>query len=95
VFSLDLGKPVVAASKAGEDVREVTERFPVIEPVIENLTQYRLPAAKPHAGGRPPLLAPDAAYLREHLRRHSDTILTELRDQFGLSGAISTPWHHL
>lgn len=98
-YSNDLRERVMQACDQGERAVAVAKRFAVSESFIEKLKQRRrdsgMVAAKPHAGGRQPLLAAQSERIRAQLQAKPDTTLEELRDGLGLSVALSTLWYHL
>ena len=98
-YSNDLRERVIEACDQGERAAAVAKRFAVSESLIEKLKQRRRErgtvAAKPHAGGRQPLLAAHSERIRAQLQAKPDSTLEELRDGLGLSVALSTLWYHL
>lgn len=98
-YSNDLRERIMRACDQGERAAAVAKRFAVSESLIEKLKQRRRAhgtvAPKPHAGGRQPLLVVQSERIRAHLQAKPDTTLQELRDELGLSVALSTLWYHL
>ncbi len=97
--SSDLRERVIQACDQGERAAAVVKRFGVSESLIEKLKQRRrdsgMVAAKPHAGGRQPLLAAHGERIHAQLQARPDTTLQELREAPGLSVSLSTWWSHL
>lgn len=98
-YSMDLRQRVMDACDRGEGVAEVAQHFAVSDSFIEKLKRRRREsgtlAPKPHAGGRPPLLAAHDDTLRAQLQEKPDTTLAELREILGCPVHLSTLWYHL
>jgi transposase len=80
--------------------RELAERFAVNPSTITRLLQLRRQtgsaAPRPHGGGKPPTLDPDALErLRQLVREDSDATLEQYRQRLGIQGSIMIIWRGL
>jgi transposase len=99
-YSMDLRKRLIEAREEGQTIAQVAKRFAVSPSFIEKLQQRRRESgtleAKPHGGGRQPLLSPEHnERLRVLLREKPDTTLVELRQKLGIKVHLSTLWYRL
>jgi transposase len=99
-YSMDLRQRVIEAREEGQTVAQVAKRFAVSPSFIEKLQQRWRESgtleAKPHGGGRQPLLSPKHdERLRVLLKEKPDTTLVELRQKLGIKVHLSTLWYRL
>ncbi|CAK0780815.1 transposase [Gammaproteobacteria bacterium] len=98
-YSMDLRKRVIDACNEGESAARVSERFAVSESFIEKLKRHFREsgtlAPRPHAGGRPLLLAEHDETILSWLKEKPDTTLKGLREALGLPVQLSTLWYRL
>lgn len=91
-YSLDLRERVWADCQAGMKTPAVARKYSVSESWVRRLKQRRRAtgslARRPPSTGRPVLLAPHEARVRELVRDDPDATLKELRQQLGVE--IST-----
>jgi transposase len=100
-YSKDLRERVAAAVDHGEgSQREIARRFRVSLTFVFRLLQRRRDAGtldpKPHGGGPPSSLEPDALRrLAELVRAQPDATLEQLREQGGFQCSLTTVWRAL
>jgi transposase len=95
-YSLDLRQRVLTDCDRGLSTRAVATKYSVSESWVRRLKQRRRPTGEvaprqPKSGPKPGWPA-YAERLREAIRQTPDATLEELRDQLGLTVALSTLW---
>jgi transposase len=99
-YSMDLRKRVIEACDQGETIAQVAQRFAVSTSFVNKLRQRRRErgtlAAKPHGGGRQPVLSPEHDQrLRALLAAQPDLTLEALRAKLGVKVHLSSLWYRL
>jgi transposase len=95
-YSVDLRQRVLADCDRGLSTRAVATKYSVSESWVRRLKQRRREAgevaARIAAAGPKPSWGAYADRLRQAIRDQPDATLEELRDQLGLTVALSTLW---
>lgn len=91
-YSQDLRNRVLAASDRGMKTRQIADTFDVSRSWVRRVKQRRRETGEttPRPMGCPVVWKVDRAHLAEIVRSHPDATLEEIRDQLGVSCAIST-----
>jgi transposase len=93
-YSMDLRERVWADCRAGMKTPAVAEKYSVSESWVRRLKQRHRAtgslAPRPPSPGRPVVLAPHEARVRELVRDDPDATLAELRRRLGVTVSLST-----
>lgn len=98
-YSMDLRERVWADCQAGLTTSAVAQKYSVSESWVRRLKQRHKDtgsiAPRPPSPGRPSVLAPHDARVRELVRADPDATLAELRQRLGLKVGLSTLHEYL
>jgi transposase len=98
-YSMDLRERVWADCRAGMKTSAVARKYSVSASWVRRLKQRHKAtgslARKPPSAGRPVLLAPHEARVRELVRDDPDATLAELRQKLGVEVSIGALFNYL
>jgi transposase len=98
-YSMDLRERVWADCQAGMKTPAVARKYSVSESWVRRLKQRQKAtgsiARRPPSTGRPVVLAPHEARVRELVRDHPDATLGELRQKLGIGVSIGALSNYL
>src|SRR5262245_37179091 len=93
-YSMDLRQRVWADCQAGLTTPAVAQKYSVSQSWVRRLKQRQKAtgsiAPRPPSPGRPVVLAPHEARIRELVRADPDATLAELRQRLGIEVSLST-----
>ena len=98
-YSMDLRERVWADCQAGVKTAAVAEKYSVSASWVRRLRQRHQTtgslARRPPSPGRPVVLAPHEARVRELVRDDPDATLAELRQRLGVAVSVGTLYNYL